>query len=48
MRSTKKARVDNSDEPEESQELSQQLELDSQPIATRSYKNANVNNSDEH
>jgi len=48
VRSSKKSRVDNSDEPEESQEPSQQLELDSQPIATRSYKNANVNNSDEH
>jgi len=48
VRSSKKSRVDNSDEPEESQEPSQQLELDSQPIAMRSYKNANVNNSDEH
>jgi len=48
VRSSKKARVDNSDEPEESQEPSQQLELDSQPIAMQSYKNVNVNNSDEH
>ena len=48
VRSSKKARVNNSDKPEESQEPSQQLELDSQPIAMGSYKNAKVNNSDEH
>jgi len=48
VRSSKKARVNNSDEPEESQEPSQQLDLDSKPITMGSSKKAKVNNSDEH